>query len=233
MIFKSSFELAPVIVSTSFEEPVIANMPLVGFGKYFDTGDASVAHDLVNNGNTQLPVDVAGVGNVLGVDARYVPYNTPSTGLTDGDFCGVSDFVDTNDPDVIDNYTDGVQGYQMSDTDGIMVLEFDVVDLTLKTNNSVSIDYFIRGFEIWEFDGDINSSATDSFKIYVKDLTNMSEITFIDTTGFDVDNLGITGQWTTGMLNLPDNIMMQLVVELRSNGSTEAVFLDNVVVRGE
>jgi hypothetical protein len=234
LIFKASFEQAPVIAYTSFEEPVID--PLNNnTAQYLDVDPLGpgVAHDLVNNPG-QTPVDVIGAFPILGVDARYVPYTSPSNGLTDGDYVGVTDFIDEMNIGFA-AYPDGDQGYQMQDADGIMVLEFDVVDLTSNTNNSLSLNYFIQGFENWEYDGDIDSSATDSIRIYVKDLTNITEIIILDTTGTDVDSLGFDGigQWITGNVSIPNNIMMQLVVELRSNGSNEALFLDNVIVRGE
>ena len=59
------------------------------------------------------------------------------------------------------------------------------------------------------------------------------EITILDTSSADIDSLGITGKWTASNIVLPDNIMMQLVVELRSNGSNEAIFMDNIIIRGE
>ncbi len=225
------------IASTSFEEEVI----IVGVNdeKYFDTGDANVPHDLVNN-PFQTPVDQSG-GTELGVDARYEPYDTPDVGLTDGDFVGVTNF--TPGSEVL--FTEGIQGYQISDVDGNYILEFDPVDLTGITTPSVSIDYIfsINGDGSsgnFEGDGTTNESGSDRFRIYVKDLDNATEIDIIDTTGSDIDDFvpvdGGTGnyilQWQTGGVNLPSS-NVQLVVEARCNASSEVFFLDNVVFSGD
>ena len=73
-----------VISSTSFEEEVIEAG--VNDGQYTDTGDATVAHDLINNAG-ETPVDQFG-GTEMEVNARYTPYDEPGSGLTDGDLLG-------------------------------------------------------------------------------------------------------------------------------------------------
>jgi len=219
----ASYAQVVTVASTSFEEEVIEAG--VNDAQYVDTGDANVAHDLVNN-PLQTPVDQSG-GTELGIDARYVPYDEPGTGLTDGDFVGVTSFTGT-----VGDFTDGLQGYQFQDADGNMIAEFDVVDLTNSVSNSVSIDYFIQETG-WEGDGTVNDSSNDRIKIYVKDLTNGVDIDILNTEGSDIDDLVIEDVWTTGTLALPDNIMMQLVVELRSNSGSEAVFIDNIIIEGE
>jgi MYXO-CTERM domain-containing protein len=80
-------------------------------GKYFDTGDATVAHDLVNNaGEAWVDVD--------GMNAAYGPFDPNGVGLTDGDYVGVTTYGPGG--------YEGDQSYQMSDTDGIMTLTSDV-----------------------------------------------------------------------------------------------------------
>lgn len=96
-----------IIATTSFENETVA-------AQYIDTGDASVDHDLINNSG-QSPVDST-VITELGYDASYVN-SRGSIGLTDGDFVGVTSFTGT-----VGSFTDGSQGYQMSDMDGRMVL---------------------------------------------------------------------------------------------------------------
>ena len=206
----SNLSYGQTVASTSFEEPAAG-------AQYVDTGDASIAHDLINNVG-ESDVDYApGVGaSEIGFDASYIPYDTPSVGLTDGDFVGVSSFTGT-----VGSYTDGNQGYQFSDIDGIMVLEFDSVDMTAYTDISVNIDYFV-GSTGWE--------SADFIKIYVRDLTNGTEIIILDTNGSDIDDLSIEGAWITGSSSgLSDNINLQLVVEFSSNSGSESLFLDNVL----
>src|SRR5210317_239950 len=96
---------------TSFEDPEIFTDP------YTDTGDASVAHDLVNNTNEAL-VDHIASGNEIGFNARYVPYDTPGIGLTDGDAVGVI----ADPPNNSDPFPHGDNGYMISDVDGNFIL---------------------------------------------------------------------------------------------------------------
>ena len=103
------------ISGTSFEEPAVFSI------EYTDTDDANVAHDLINNPDEPI-VNYTSTGGELGFNARYEPYDTPGDGLTDGDFVGVTDFTPTNN----DPYPDGDQGYQISDSDGNFILEFEI-----------------------------------------------------------------------------------------------------------
>ncbi|UAB80230.1 choice-of-anchor I family protein [Marixanthomonas sp. SCSIO 43207] len=207
------------IASTSFEEPSTGS-------QYTDTGDASVAHDLINNVD-ESPVDFTQVADEIGFNARYEPYTTPSNGLTDGDFVGVTSFVGD-----VANYTDGVQGYQLSDSDGNMIVEFDAVDFTDYTNNTISVDYFINETG-YEGDGTVNESSSDRIRIYVKDETNSTEIDILNTEGSDINDLGIEGSWITGTVTIPDDITATLVVEVRTNSGSEAIYLDNIKFEGE
>lgn len=213
-----------VVAGTSFEEePIVEG---VNDLQYVDTGDANVAHDLINN-PLQTPVDQSG-GTELGVDATYTPYDTPSDGLTDGDFVGVTNFTGT-----VGAFTDGVQGYQIQDSDGNMIVTFETVDLSDYINNSVSIDYFLQETG-WEYSDGANNSGSDVIRIYVNDLTNATEIDILDTNAAgDIDDQGIEDMWITGTTDLPNNIDAQLVIEFRSNSSSEAMFIDNIIFQGE
>jgi MYXO-CTERM domain-containing protein len=113
-----------VLYSQGFE-----NTDALG-GKYFDTGDATVAHDLVNNaGEAWVDVD--------GMNAAYGPFDPNGVGLTDGDYVGVTTYGPGG--------YEGDQSYQMSDTDGIMTLTSNVFG----TADYVSLAIFIAdtGYE--------------------------------------------------------------------------------------
>jgi hypothetical protein len=209
-----------VIAGTSFEEPAAVG------GSYTDTGDAAVAHDLVNNAGEPL-VDYVAVATELGFDAVYEPYDTPGSGLTDGDFVGVTDFTGA-----VGAYTDGTQGYQISDSDGNMITTFDLVDMDGFTNNEVSLDLFINSTG-YEGDGTVNESGSDRIRVYVVDITDGSEYDLLDTTGSDINDLAIEGAWQNLSVSLPDNAQAELVFEVRTNSSSEAVYMDNVVFTGE
>ena len=182
--------------------------------KYFDTGNAAVDHDLVNN-TGQSPVDstAAGAGE-LGYDALY--FNTrgaTASGLVDGDFVGVTGF--TGD---VGFYTDGVQGYQFQDPDGRMDLVFDQVNTSGIPLVTVSLDYFLVE-DNWESD-DI---------VLIKVETDLGTTDLLNTTGLDVDDLSIEGAWTTLSVTIPGN-WVQLTVSLDSNAAAEALYIDNVSI---
>ena len=200
---------------TSFEDPEIFTDP------YTDTGDASVAHDLVNNPNEAL-VDHMASGNEIGFNARYVPYDTPGIGLTDGDDVGViADPPNNGDP-----FPHGDNGYMISDVDGNFIVEFDPILLSSPT---ISIDFFISETG-YEGDGTINASGSDRLRIYVKDVSNSIEYDLLDTTGNDINNLGIEGAWITATTTIPNspNITIQLIIEARNNSGAEAFYFDNL-----
>jgi hypothetical protein len=220
LLFVGAISFAQIAAYTSFEEP--AAVPGV---QYTDTGDPTVAHDLVNNAGEPV-VDFTSTGGEMGYNARYEPYDTPTNGLTDGDWVGVTDF--TGD---VTAFTDGAQGYGMGDIDGNYILEFDTIDLTGYTGVTLGIDYYINSTG-YEGDGTINDDQNDRMRIYVKDLTNGTEIDVLNTEGSDINDLLIEGAWQNGLVNLPDGITAQLVVEVRTNSGAEVLYLDNVLVDG-
>lgn len=207
------------IAFTSFEEPPVFTI------EYTDTGDPNVAHDLINNSNEPL-VDFSTTGSEIGFDARYEPYDSPGTGLSDGDAVGVTDEPPTNS----NPYTDGLQGYQLSDIDGNFILEFDPIT-TGGGSHELTIDYFISETG-YEGDGTSNTSGSDRLRIYVKDLTNITETDILNTTGNDINDLGIEGFWISGIATLLPNITAQLVIEARTNSGAESFYLDNIIVQG-
>lgn len=208
------------IAFTSFEDPLLFN------GSYIDQGDANSAHDLINNENEPL-VNWLSTGNELGFSARYVPYNDPGVGLTDGDTVGVTDRKS-----VVSAYPDGLKGYEMSDCDGNFILEFDPVDLTGVSNPSVSIDFFIAETG-YEGDGIENVSASDRLRIYIKELNQGFETDLLNTTGSNINDLSIEGVWITTAINLETNSQVQLIIEARNNAGVEAFFFDNLLFDGD
>ena len=208
------------ISGTSFEDPEVFTEP------YTDTGDASVAHDLLNNPNEAL-VDHISTVDEIGFDARYIPYDIPGEGLTDGDAVGVT----TDPPSTNEPFPHGNNGYMISDVDGNFVVEFDPVTVTSPT---ISIEFYISETG-YEGDGTTNSSGSDRLRIYVKDLTHSVEYDLFDTTGNDINNLGVEGMWNTATTSIPgiSETIIQVVIEARNNSSAEAFYFDNLNIEWE
>lgn len=201
----SSSLFAATLIGTSFENSATG-------GQYTDTGDAALDHDLVNNSGEAEVDYVSTSATELGYNASYV--NTRNdVGLTDGDFVGTTDF--TGD---VGAFTDGSQGYQMSDTDGQMILTFDLVDMTGLTGYSVVFDYFIN---------DTGYESTDSL---IVDL--VTDSTTISILNFSEPELEANGDsWITSVTAIPDAATSaQLVFRLDTNSSAEAVYFDNVLI---
>lgn len=222
------------VAGTSFEEPEAVS------GKYTDTGDANVAHDLINNASQPI-LNYTSSGGELGFNARYTPYDNPDVGLTDGDFAGVTSFTPAADLP----FTAGDKGYQMNDIDGNFILEFDQVDLTGVASPSISLDFLLSINDTptngnYEGDGTQNASSSDRLRIYIKDITNNTEIDLFNSTGTDLDDLvpfdAGSGeyllQWQNVSEDLTTNTNVQLVIEGRTNASAENFWFDNIIFGG-
>ncbi len=191
-----------VIAYTSFEEPSLG-------GQYVDTGDASVDHELVNN-DGQAMVAWTASGAEMGFSAWY--WNTrDDVGLTDGDWVGTTDYSGN-----VGEYPDGTQGYELSDCDGAMELRLDTV--TTSGSWNIAMDVFVVETG-WESEDSIVISAI---------VDGGAVVTLLDTTGTDIDDLGIEGAWFTLIEDLSAYTEATLSVRLDSNSGYEAVFVDNV-----
>jgi hypothetical protein len=195
---------ADMLYYTSFEDPNYLG------GKYFDTGDAATSHWLVNN---------AGEAAVNGDGFSAWYGSTGGVGLTDGDYVGVTTYI----PGGVGSY-DGVQHYQMSDTDGIMELHFDGYD---GEADSVSIAIFVR---------DTGYEADDTLSIHWGDGDlgggPLYELlgTGGDGNGSDLEDA--SGTWMFLEFDVSGLGGGHLHVRFESNSSNEAVFIDSVSIMG-
>ena len=202
-----------VIAFTSFENAFVG-------GQYHDTGDASMDHDLVNNPG-ESDVDFLADGVEIGYDSEY--FNTRnSVGLTDGDFVGATNFTGT-----VGAFTDGVQGFELQDADGLMRTNFDTVSSPLGAPServefewSLCMDFYVQETG-WESD--------DRIRIWVD--ADGTEIDILNTMGSDIDDLGVEGEWITAVVDLTGYVDITLHVELDSNSGSEALYLDNIVYK--
>lgn len=137
-----------------------------------------------------------------GFDATYIN-SRDDVGLTDGDYVGVTDFTGT-----VGNFVDGTQGYQMQDADGTMVLTFDAVPGATHCS-------------FWLFIQETGYETDDAI------IVTYGDVTFLDTTGQDINDLGIEGMWMYFFSAVNNG---SLTVSLQSNSGTEALFLDHVLI---
>jgi|GEM_PF-1290887 VCBS repeat len=172
--------------------------------------------DVENDGTATVDSTEASDG-YLGFDLSWE--NTRGdTGLSDGDYVGVTDYSST-----VGSFSDGVQGYELQDADGLLRLTFDTVDMSALNANTVvkfSIDAFLQETG-WE--------ADDLVKIYIQ--TDQGVVTLLDSIGQDIDDMGIEGEWLSLSATLGADVTeATLIVELDSNSSSETLYIDNVAV---
>lgn len=187
---------------------------------YTDLDDAGADHDLVNNDGDQH-VDSEGTAHEdngqLGFDASYVN-SRGDVGLTDGDFVGVGNYSGD-----VGAFTSGDQGYELSDTDGQMILTFETIDTSGAGEVNVSLDVFLADTG-WE-EGDVAQVGIDT------DGDGVIDIALLDTTGQDIDDLGIEGAWMSLSTTLDADVdEATLIVSLDSNSSSEYLYLDTVEI---
>jgi hypothetical protein len=201
---------ASTIASTSFEEQAVFDGV-----QYVDTLDPATDHALLDNDGEPV-VNYTSVGGELGFSSFYT--NTRNgAGLSDGDFVGVTDFTG-----VVDAYTDGTQGFQIGDPDGLMTVTLDTVDLTGFDNTSVSVDVFVQS---------TSYESDDRIRVWVAG--DGGVIDLLNTAGSDIDDLGIEDMWSTLTADLSGFTAAALLFEIDSNSGSEAIFVDNVVFSGD
>tara|TARA_X000000368_G_C22937302_1_gene670478 strand:+ start:321 stop:1025 length:705 start_codon:yes stop_codon:yes gene_type:complete len=175
-------------------------------GQYTDTGDAAVDHWLSNNeGEAAVNGD--------GFNAWYG--STGSNGLTDGDWVGVTSYAGT-----VGAWYEGSQGYQMSDTDGIMELHFDGYEGFADT---VSVAIFVQSTG-WE--------AADSISMHWGDADENGTGPLFSTIGQDIDDLEIEGEWMLMEFDVSDAGSGHFHIRFESNSSSESLFIDSVSIMG-
>jgi len=197
---------ADVIAYSSFEE-----LPVFGGVQYVDTLDPATDHALLDNPGE--PVVNYDGGLELGFSSFYT--NTrDSVGLTDGDFVGVTDFTGA-----VGEYTDGVNGFQMSDPDGLMTTTMDTVDLAGLASASMTVDLFVNstGYE-----------SDDRVRVWLE-VDGGEDIDLFNVSGDDLESSAATGQWLTLSADLTGFSSATLRFELDANAGPEAIYVDNIV----
>ena len=194
-----------VVAHTSFEDPFT-----ISSVKYTDTGDGSVDRYLWNNMNQPHVSHNQSSGSEMGFSLYYE--SNGGVGLTDGDYFGTVNYTGT-----VGNFTDGDNGYQMSDVDGITTLILDSVNAEY-----VNFDMFLQ-------DTGYETSTPIDYLVILFNGTN-SQVQIVNTTGYDIDAdfQSYLGNWTSVVSDISSAGAGSLEVTFSSNAATESLFLDNI-----
>ena len=194
-----------VVAYTSFEDPFT-----ISSVKYTDTGNQSIDRYLWNNANEPDVAHNQTTGNEMGFTLYYE--STGGVGLTDGDYFGTINYTGT-----VGNFTDGNNGYQMSDVDGITTLALDDV-----TADTMVMDMFLQETD-WE----------SADYIIIRFVTSTSSIDLFNTSGSDIDTTfsAYEDVWTTLVLSIGGDTG-HLEVEVQTNSGFEAIYIDNIIFTG-
>lgn len=201
LLIHGSSQAATVIATTSFEEPVTA------------------APTTANPFPGSAPGLTYAGGAELGFSSSFTDTRgTGETGPLDppdsNDFIGVTAF--TGD---VTAFTDGVQGYQWNDTDGLVTLTLNSVDLSLLTDALLTFDLFVNatGYE-----------SDDSFGVRVN---GISVYTALEA---DLDG-PLNGVWTPVSIDISAYAGLSSVsvaFDGDTNAGSENFYVDNVVISG-
>ena len=195
------------VAYTSFEDP------FTNGSKYFDTGDGLSDYFLWNNVDEPHVAHNQTTGNEMGFTMFYT--STGSVGLTDGDYFGTANYAGT-----VGNYTDGTQGYQMGDVDGISTLTLDDV-----TADFVTFDIFVQGGSGNSYEAADNLIIRFVGSSSTVELLNVSGATGSSNNGGFISYMGI---WTSFSSNISSLGQGNLEFELNCNSQSESVYFDNV-----
>ena len=194
-----------VVAHTSFEDPFT-----ISSVKYTDTGDDSVDRYLWNNLNQPHVSHNQSSGSEMGFSLYYE--SNGGVGLTDGDYFGTVNYTGT-----VGNFTDGNNGYQMSDVDGVTTLILDSVNAEY-----VNFDMFLQ-------DTSYETSTPIDYLVILFNGT-YSQVQILNTTGYDIDGdfQSYLGNWTSVVTDISSAGAGTLEVTFSSNAATESLFLDNI-----
>ena len=195
-----------ILGSTSFEEPAAVG------GQYIDTLDPLTDHALLDNAGEPI-VNYTSIGGELGFTSFYT--NTrDGSGLSDGDFVGVTSF--TGD---VGSYTDGTQGFQINDADGMVTTTFDDINISSVGDFTVSFDFFVN---------DTGYEPDDLLRIFVT-IDGSTEVDLVVASEPELEGFGVSGVWQSMSFDLTGTSIASLSFAVDTNAGSETIYLDNVV----
>ena len=161
----------------------------------------------------------------------YTSASPSDRGLVDGDVFGVKDWTDSGNG--VQYYTDGTQGFQMSDTDGIGQLRMAEVSGA----TSISFDLWVRptGWETYENANTPLDKFSVGFGAAGVDTANLLDSGSEDLDDWFADEGIVEGEWVTLTFDLATLGLTtgSLQVSLETNSPNETVIIDNIVIEGQ
>jgi hypothetical protein len=214
-------------VGTNFEEPIGGNT------NYIDANITS--HTLSNNGGGQPTVVHTSTGGELGFSTRFVttrPGAAGSTAMSDGDAIGVLSNAMVISSSDVTSWNSG-NAFSIEDPDGLLIVEFDEVDLSGTTTPRLQLDYFIDGTSY-----EITDGVNDRLFIGIQ-INGGSVVSIVDTDGGGqgggVGN-DLNGAFTEDAVVPVDfdlapyiGSRVRLIIEGDNNASTEHFLIDNIL----
>jgi hypothetical protein len=179
---------------------------------FFDSGDVSTSHALVNNFGTQPYV----VSTSRSTTAGQIPYTAFWTrrnaqSMNDGAPLGV-------------RIANGSNAYVLADTDGTVTLTFGAVSTSVHRVLRVSLDLFIST-GTWD--------SEDLFSVSVRSGGSSGPVTqLLSWSGAHIMQNSLANAWHALVFNVTDTSSVQVIISASSGHDSEFFFIDNVVVSG-
>ncbi|WP_203257135.1 hypothetical protein [Hyunsoonleella ulvae] len=218
--FGFTFVLPPPtkLRGTSFEEPFGNDLP------YTKPGGANEDEELVNNPGeraVQYTAQGTGVDDEIGFRS-FMDFNNGSNPGFTSEKIGVS----SEDGIIEAGFPDGSQAYETQDSDGILSIVFDrvEVDHTVYPRTGVQVQYYasVAGYE---------QSDIIIIKAEIERANGTTEtIELLNIDGDDIDN-GLEGRWITANSGLLlDVVAYTLTIESLTTADDERLFFDQMMV---
>lgn len=223
-------------VGTGFEEC------FGGTSDYTDP-DFSTTHQLPDNANPQPTVNHTYSGGELGFTTTFTPSRTGTpgtTGLSDGDAVGVLSNAYTISSTDVASWNSG-NAYVIEDSDGMITVTFDVVDLSGTTNPHFQMD-------LWVDQTTYESSNGSNDRVYIRLEIDggASTVDVLDSDGggsgggggVDLDDVYIYPGTGTDIVEVITPIdvdlsahvgsTVQLIIEGDFDSGSEKIIFDNI-----
>jgi hypothetical protein len=218
LAFNFTFFLPPPkkLRGTSFESSFGT-----GFGSDYTrpVADSALTAALLNNpGEREVNYVAVGAGedDEIGFTTSFV--NNGGDGF-DSEEVGV-----TTSTSEVGEFLDGVQGYQLEDVDGILIVEFDRIEVDTNINpvSGVQIQFFPR-------DTGYESDDNLTIKAIVERGSSIETVELMNITGNDIE--AVAGRWNLANTGFLTGVTAYtLIIEAAIDSGNEDLYFDQMLV---